>query len=56
MTDRTVVRLLAGFCVGLALMCLGLGVAYAYKAAEARCFAEAAELGLTPWDDCRQWK
>lgn len=56
MTDRTAVKLLASFCVGLALICMALAVAYSRKAAEARCFAEAADLGLTPWDDCKRWK
>ncbi len=56
MSDQAIVKLLAGFCVGLALICLLLAAGYVRKAAEARCFAEAAELGLTPYDDCKRWK
>ncbi len=56
MSDQAIVKLLAGFCVALALICVLLAVGYARKAAEARCFAEAADLGLTPRDDCKGWK
>lgn len=54
MTDRTAVKLLAGFCAALALICMTLAVGYSRKAAEARCLAEAADLGLAPWRDCKR--
>lgn len=46
------VRLLAGLCVALALMCLGLAVAYGGKAEQVRCYADATELGVTPPGNC----
>lgn len=57
-TDRTaapaLVKLLAGLCVILALICLGLALAYRDKARQVSCYAEAAELGLAPPGDCRR--
>ena len=34
MTHRTLLRLMAGFCVGLALVCMTLALAYERKSAE----------------------
>lgn len=57
-SDRTaapaLVKLLAGLCVVLALICLGLALAYRDKVSQVSCYAEAAELGLTPPGDCRK--
>lgn len=52
MSDRGVVRVLAGLCVLLAMICAGLALAYGRKVEQARCYAEAAELGLTPPRNC----
>lgn len=57
-TDRTaapaLVKVLAGLCVILALICLGLAVAYRDNARQVSCYAEAAELSLAPPGDCRR--
>lgn len=42
------IRLLTGACVLLALMCLGLALAWRSKADEAACFREALADGATP--------
>jgi hypothetical protein len=42
------VRLLAGACVLLALMCAGLAVAWSRKAEEASCYRQALADGETP--------
>lgn len=42
------VRLLAGICVALALMCLGLAIAWKSKADEAACWREAFEDDMGP--------
>ena len=47
------VKMLAGLCVALALICLGLALAYQAKVRQVRCYAEAADLGLAPPGDCR---
>jgi hypothetical protein len=47
-------KVLTGLCVVLALICLGLGLAYRDKARQVSCYAEAAELGLAPPSDCRR--
>lgn len=52
MTDRGVVRVLAGLCVVLAMICIGLAFAYGRKVEQVRCYAEAAEVGLTPPENC----
>lgn len=49
---RTMLRLMAGFCMVLALMCVGLAVAYARKAEQVACYADAADLGLAPPKAC----
>lgn len=54
LNSRAVVRLLAGLCVALALMCLGLALAYARKSEQVQCYADAAELGLTPPGSCER--
>lgn len=54
MTHRTLLRIMAGFCVGLALICMALALAYERKSAEAECYADAAELGLTPGSECER--
>ncbi|MCI3132066.1 hypothetical protein [Phenylobacterium aquaticum] len=48
-----VVKVLAGVCVVLALICVALALAYREAKREVGCYAEAAELGLTPPRDCR---
>lgn len=56
-TDRSaapaLVKVLAGLCVILALICLGLALAYRDKARQVSCYTEAADLGLAPPGDCR---
>jgi|GEM_PF-3845563 len=42
------IRLLAGACLLLALMCAGLAVAWTRKADEASCYREALAEGGTP--------
>ena len=54
MSNRMLLRWMAGFCVGLALICMTLALAYQRKSAEAECYADAAELGLTPGSDCKR--
>ena len=54
LSPRAMVRLLAGLCVALALMCLGLALAYARKSEQAQCYVDAAELGLTPPGACER--
>lgn len=45
---RWTIRVLAAACVLLALMCLGLTVAWRGKADEAACFRDALAEGATP--------
>lgn len=54
MSHHTLLRLMAGFCVSLSLICVTLALAYERKSAEAECYADAAELGLTPGIDCER--
>lgn len=52
MTERGVTRVLAGLCVVLAMMCMSLAFAYGRKVQQMRCYAEAAEIGLIPPENC----
>lgn len=55
-TDRrnvTALRILAGVCVALALMCAGLAWAWADQREEAACWRAAVEYQLQPEGDCR---
>ena len=54
MSARAIVQVLAGLCVALALICVGLAVAYGQKVEQVRCYADAADLGLTPPDNCER--
>lgn len=54
MSARAIVQFLAGLCVALALICAGLAVAYGRKAEQVRCYADAADLGLTPPEACER--
>lgn len=47
-STRWTIRLLAGACVLLALMCLGLALAWHSKAEEAVCLRDALAEGATP--------
>lgn len=49
----TVVKVLAGVCAVLALICVALAFAYRDAARQVACYAEATELGLAPPNDCR---
>lgn len=53
--DRRVaaVRIMAAACVALALMCLGLAVAWTQQREEAACWRLAAEFQLDPDGACR---
>jgi hypothetical protein len=53
--DRRVaaVRLMAGACVAMAMMCLGLAWAWTQQREEAECWRAAAEFQLQPEGDCR---
>lgn len=46
MSPRAAVRLLAGLCAILALICVGLAVAYHRKAEQVTCLRDADEIGL----------
>lgn len=47
-STRWTIRLLAGACVLLAVMCFGLAVAWSRKANEAACYRQALSEGDTP--------
>jgi hypothetical protein len=53
--DRRVaaVRIMAAACVALALMCVGLAVAWNQQREEAACWRIAAEFQRVPESDCR---
>lgn len=54
-TARPVValRIMAGLCMALALMCMGLAYAWNAERQEAACWRAAAEFQLQPQGDCR---
>ena len=46
-------RIMAGVCVALAIMCASLAVAWKSERDEAACWRAAAEFQLQPQGDCR---
>lgn len=56
LTDRratATLRILAGVCIALALMCAGLAWAWNDQREEAACWRAAVEYQLQPEGDCR---
>lgn len=49
-------RILAGACVALAVMCAGLAMAWNAEREQAACWRAAAEFQLQPQGDCRNWQ
>lgn len=47
-------RLMAGVCVALSLMCAGLAYAWKTERDEAACWRAAAQFQLVPSGDCRR--
>ena len=50
----TAVRIMAAACVAMALMCVGLAVAWNQQREEAACWRVAAEFELFPETECGQ--
>ena len=49
--DKVVIRVLAAFCVALALIALGLAVLYGRQSERLRCAQDRAEIGLVGRSD-----
>jgi len=51
LSDKAVIRVLAAFCVALALIAVGLVVLYGRQAERLRCAQDRAEIGLVGRSD-----